>query len=106
LISPSITTPFPIQDKTTFTKFQKNFSHLFTMSNPGNIVGGHKANLNNPSKSTCDLRFSYVANACIDTSEESKQHSKEVLDNEFNGGDVGTGDANKNPNNVVGGLKA
>lgn len=54
------------------------------MSNPGNVVGGHKANLNNPN-----------------TSDEAKQHSKEVLDNEFNGGDVETsGDGNKNPNNV------
>lgn len=34
------------------------------------IAGGHKANLNNPN-----------------TSEESKQHSKQVLENEFNGGD-------------------
>lgn len=34
------------------------------------IAGGHKANLNNPN-----------------TSEEAKQHSREVLDNEFNGGD-------------------
>ncbi|KAL8708363.1 MAG: hypothetical protein Q9220_006743 [cf. Caloplaca sp. 1 TL-2023] len=58
------------------------------MSNPGNIVGGHKANLNNPN-----------------TSEESKQHSKEVLDSEFNGGNVDkSGD--KNPQNVAGGLKA
>ncbi|KAL8920508.1 MAG: hypothetical protein Q9208_006258 [Pyrenodesmia sp. 3 TL-2023] len=56
--------------------------------NPGNIVGGHKANLNNPG-----------------TSEESKQHSKEVLDNEYNGGNVeSTGE--KNPQNVAGGLKA
>ena len=56
------------------------------MSNPGNIAGGHKANLNNPN-----------------TSEESKQHSKEVLDNQLNGGDIsGSKDANadKNPNNV------
>ncbi|KAG7004662.1 hypothetical protein G7Y79_00024g056120 [Physcia stellaris] len=56
--------------------------------NPGNVVGGHKANLNNPN-----------------TSEESKQHSKEVLDQEFNGGNVeSSGD--KNPQNVAGGLKA
>ncbi|KAI4260704.1 MAG: hypothetical protein L6R42_003924 [Xanthoria sp. 1 TBL-2021] len=59
------------------------------MSNPGNIVGGHKANLNNPN-----------------TSEESKQHSKEVLDQEFNGGNVDTSSGDKNPNNVAGGLKA
>ncbi|KAJ9632056.1 hypothetical protein H2203_000457 [Taxawa tesnikishii (nom. ined.)] len=60
------------------------------MSNPGNVVGGHKANLNNPN-----------------TSEEAKQHSKEVLDNEFNGGNVSSNsDEGKNPNNVAGGLKA
>jgi hypothetical protein len=54
------------------------------MSNPGNIVGGHKANLNNPN-----------------TSEESKQHSRDVLNNEFNGGDVeSASDQGKNPNNV------
>lgn len=40
-----------------------------------------------------------------DTSEESKQHSKEVLDQEFNGGNVDTS-GDKNPNNVAGGLKA
>lgn len=34
------------------------------------IAGGHKANLNNPR-----------------TSDESKQHSKKVLDEDFNGGD-------------------
>ncbi|KAI4270785.1 MAG: hypothetical protein LQ337_006468 [Flavoplaca oasis] len=59
------------------------------MSNPGNIVGGHKANLNNPN-----------------TSDEAKQHSKEVLDQEFNGGNVDTSSGDKNPNNVAGGLKA
>ncbi|KAI4173700.1 MAG: hypothetical protein LQ346_008374 [Caloplaca aetnensis] len=58
------------------------------MSNPGNVVGGHKANLNNPT-----------------TSEEAKQHSKEVLDNEYNGGNVETS-GEKNPQNVAGGLKA
>lgn len=39
----------------------------------------------------------------LGTSEESKQHSKEVLDNEFNGGDVASSrksDEDKNPNNV------
>ncbi|KAL8894893.1 MAG: hypothetical protein Q9207_008374 [Kuettlingeria erythrocarpa] len=58
------------------------------MSNPGNVVGGHKANLNNPN-----------------TSEEAKQHSKEVLDKEYNGGNVETS-GEKNPQNVAGGLKA
>ncbi|KAL8995985.1 MAG: hypothetical protein Q9169_004401 [Polycauliona sp. 2 TL-2023] len=64
------------------------------MSNPGNIVGGHKANLNNPIHLTQ-----------ADTSDEAKQHSKEVLDQEFNGGNVDTS-GEKNPNNVAGGLKA
>ncbi|KAL8834636.1 MAG: hypothetical protein Q9176_007385 [Flavoplaca citrina] len=59
------------------------------MSNPGNIVGGHKANLNNPN-----------------TSDEAKQHSKEVLDQEFNGGNIDTSSGDKNTNNVAGGLKA
>jgi hypothetical protein len=53
----------------------------------GNVAGGHKANLNNPN-----------------TSEASKQHSKEVLDKELDGGDVGVtkqqDDGTKNPNNV------
>ncbi|MCJ1232539.1 hypothetical protein MMC14_000492 [Varicellaria rhodocarpa] len=60
------------------------------MSNMGNVVGGHKANLNNPN-----------------TSEESKQHSKEILEGEL--ADVKTGAASsegKNPGNVAGGLKA
>lgn len=34
------------------------------------VAGGHKANLKNPN-----------------TSQESKEHSKQVLENEFNGGD-------------------
>lgn len=41
-----------------------------------------------------------------DTSEEAKQHSKEVLDQEFNGGNIDTSSGDKNPNNVAGGLKA
>lgn len=54
------------------------------MSNPGNIVGGHKANLNNPN-----------------TSDEAKENSRQVLDQEFNGGNVeSASDSNKNPNNV------
>ena len=40
------------------------------------------------------------------TSEESKQHSKEVLDQEYNGGNIDTSGGEKNPNNVAGGLKA
>jgi hypothetical protein len=44
-----------------------------------------------------------------DTSEESKQHSREVLQNAENGGEVEVASASsgdKNPNNVAGGLKA
>jgi len=56
----------------------------YEMSNPGNVAGGHKANLNNPN-----------------TSEESKQHSREVLEQELDGGNVSSNtDENKNPNNV------
>ena len=40
------------------------------MPTDAQIAGGHKANLNNPN-----------------TSQESKEHSKQVLGNEFNGGD-------------------
>ncbi|KAI0595878.1 hypothetical protein F4775DRAFT_604408 [Biscogniauxia sp. FL1348] len=61
------------------------------MPTEAQIAGGHKANLNNPN-----------------TSQEAKEHSKAVLENEFNGGDVPkAGDqADKNPGNVAGGLKA
>jgi len=41
-----------------------------------------------------------------DTSDESKQHSKDILDKEYNGGDIDTSSGDKNPNNVAGGLKA
>jgi len=42
-----------------------------------------------------------------DTSDESKQHSKDVLDQEYNGGEIDTSSGSeKNPNNVAGGLKA
>ncbi|RGP62263.1 conidiation-specific 6 [Fusarium longipes] len=55
------------------------------------VAGGHKAAINNPN-----------------VPEETKEHSRQVLENEFNGGDVpGAGDnKEKNPNNVAGGLKA
>ncbi|EPQ60863.1 conidiation protein 6 [Gloeophyllum trabeum ATCC 11539] len=59
------------------------------MANPGNVAGGHKANLNNPN-----------------TSEESKEHSRQVLDDLESSGEVGGGDALKNEGNVVGGHKA
>ncbi|KAI1053967.1 hypothetical protein LB507_007257 [Fusarium sp. FIESC RH6] len=55
------------------------------------VAGGHKAAINNPN-----------------VPEETKEHSREVLEKEFNGGDVTKADDNqeKNPNNVAGGLKA
>ncbi|GJN75666.1 hypothetical protein PCL_04443 [Purpureocillium lilacinum] len=61
------------------------------MPTEAQIAGGHKATLNNPN-----------------VSDEAKEHSRQVLENEFNGGDVPkSGDnENKNPGNVVGGLKA
>lgn len=45
--------------------------HL-NMPTEAQIAGGHKANLNNPN-----------------TSKESKEHSKQILDEQFNGGDGG-----------------
>ena len=42
----------------------------------------------------------------LETSDESKQHSKEVLEQEFDGGNVQKDSGDKNPNNVAGGLKA
>ncbi|UNI18517.1 hypothetical protein JDV02_004781 [Purpureocillium takamizusanense] len=61
------------------------------MPTEAQIAGGHKATLNNPN-----------------ASDEAKQHSRQVLDNEFNGGDVPKSGDNedKNPGNVAGGLKA
>ncbi|KAI0502838.1 conidiation protein 6 [Xylaria bambusicola] len=61
------------------------------MASEAQVAGGHKANINNPK-----------------TSDEAKQHSREVLDKEFSGGDVpGASDnQDKNPNNVARGLKA
>ncbi|MCJ1277080.1 hypothetical protein MMC21_004889 [Puttea exsequens] len=57
--------------------------------NTANVVGGHKANISNPK-----------------TSAEAKQHSREVLDQEFNGGEIVKCKEEKNPQNVAGGLKA
>ncbi|KAI9730062.1 MAG: hypothetical protein M1834_006054 [Cirrosporium novae-zelandiae] len=54
------------------------------MSNPGNVIGGYKASIHNPN-----------------TSKEAKDHSRQVLDEEF-----GIHVDNKNPVNVAGGLKA
>jgi hypothetical protein len=77
------------------------------MPTEAQIAGGHKANLNNPN-----------------TSQEAKEHSRQVLNDEFNGGDgvsftlplmscanhkivpKASDGGDKNPNNVIGGLKA
>ncbi|EXJ93617.1 hypothetical protein A1O1_02009 [Capronia coronata CBS 617.96] len=55
-----------------------------------NKARGYKSTLSNPN-----------------TSDEAKQHAKEVLDNELNGGDVPLSDeGDKDPKNVARGLKA
>ncbi|KAH7026033.1 conidiation protein 6 [Microdochium trichocladiopsis] len=61
------------------------------MPTEAQIAGGHKAAINNPN-----------------VPEETKENSKRILEEQFNGGDVPkSGDnENKNPNNVAGGLKA
>ncbi|KAI2473213.1 hypothetical protein F4781DRAFT_427627 [Annulohypoxylon bovei var. microspora] len=61
------------------------------MPTEAQVAGGHKATLHNPN-----------------TSQGAKEHSKQVLENEFNGGNVlkAGEDENKNPSNVAGGLKA
>ncbi|KAF8471754.1 conidiation protein 6 [Kalaharituber pfeilii] len=63
--------------------------------NPGNVIGGHKATISNPTRS-----------------EAAKQHSQQVLEEEYGGGE-GTGGhqgaearTEKNPGNVIGGYKA
>lgn len=53
------------------------------MSNPGNVIGGHKANLNNPN-----------------TSDEAKQHSKQVIEDHMQSGEMPQADQHKNPGNV------
>ncbi|KAI5844085.1 Conidiation protein 6-domain-containing protein [Tricharina praecox] len=59
----------------------------------GNVIGGHKANLKNPN-----------------TSEEAKEHSRQVLDelgSETKSSAGGSGDdGSKNTGNVIGGYKA
>ncbi|KAF8428769.1 hypothetical protein EV426DRAFT_585827 [Tirmania nivea] len=63
--------------------------------NPGNVIGGHKATLSDPHRS-----------------EEAKQHSKQVLDEQFGGGEGVGGNqgaatsTEKNSGNVIGGYKA
>ncbi|KAK8048716.1 hypothetical protein PG994_010446 [Apiospora phragmitis] len=58
------------------------------MPTDAQIAGGHKATINNPN-----------------ASKEAKENSKQVLENEFNGGDADD-NKQKNPGNVIGGLKA
>lgn len=84
-------------------------------SNPNNVIGGHKANLKNPSQF---VRSHPILTASTDhspdTSEEAKQHSQKILEQEGytvkeTGGSGASGssdDSAKNPNNVIGGLKA
>ncbi|KAH8120294.1 hypothetical protein DFH11DRAFT_1873514 [Phellopilus nigrolimitatus] len=60
------------------------------MSNPGNVAGGHKANLKNPN-----------------TSDQSKQRSAEVVDDLQSSGQYDdTFSSQKNEGNVLGGHKA
>lgn len=41
-----------------------------------------------------------------DVSEQAKQHSQAVLDNEYDGGKLPDNNSEKNLGNVIGGLKA
>ncbi|KAL7622935.1 conidiation-specific expression protein [Parahypoxylon ruwenzoriense] len=61
------------------------------MPTESQVAGGHKATLHNPN-----------------TSKEAKEHSKQILETEFNeGGAPKSGDdGSKNPSNVAAGLKA
>lgn len=86
-----------------------------TGSNPNNVIGGHKATLKNPSQF---VRSHPILTASTDrstdTSEEAKQHSQTILEQEGytvkeTGGSGASGsvdDSGKNLNNVIGGLKA
>ncbi|KAK4188067.1 hypothetical protein QBC35DRAFT_214820 [Podospora australis] len=61
------------------------------MPNAAQVAAGHKANLHNPN-----------------TSKESKENSKNILDEMMNDDDIpkDSENENKNPGNVAGGLKA
>ncbi|KAG9014028.1 hypothetical protein FRB94_000225 [Tulasnella sp. JGI-2019a] len=60
------------------------------MSEPTRVAGGHKATINNPN-----------------TSEEAKEHSKQVLADMEGSGELHTSrDGMKNTGNVIGGKKA
>ena len=75
------------------------------MPDPINIAAGHKANLSNPSTSIIFSPTWKFINCFPETSEESKQHSKEILEHDFDGARWGK-DKKKNPANVVAGHKA
>jgi len=72
------------------------------MSNIGNVAGGHKLVFQTPSDMTLLINWTRANLNNPNTSEESKQHSREVLDNELDGGNVSgqQSNENKNPNNV------
>lgn len=70
----------------------------------GNVVGGHKATLSNPSE--LNKNYSVTKLTWTDASDEAKQRSEQVLNSEFNGGEYPKNEGPKNPNNVAGGLKA
>ena len=63
---------------------------------PANVVAGHKANLNNPRTFIQPRHHCVRADRHPVTSEESKQHSKEIVEQT----------EGKDPNYVAGGLKA
>lgn len=75
------------------------------MSDPVNIAAGHKANLKNPSTSIIFMVTRTLIDCFPDTSEESKEHSKEILVNAFDGATPGHHEG-KDPANVVAGHKA
>lgn len=77
-------------------------------ANTGNIIGGHKANL---SKSVHNTATSFAKNISDNpnTSDGSKKHSRQVLEDAENGGQVeaaSNSGGDKNHNNVADGLKA
>ena len=75
------------------------------MPDPVMIAAGHKANLKNPSTSIIFSTTRKLIDCFPETSEESKEHSKEILENAFDGADLEKTEG-KNPANVVAGHKA
>ena len=69
------------------------------------IAAGHKANLKNPSASIIFSTTRTLIDCFPDTSEESKEHSKEILENAFEGVNTENTEG-KDPANVVAGHKA